>query len=95
MVSMFVSLSSRQLALTGDRAVGNFIEFAILFLPLYWMHAVYVDASQSFTIACFYSAARAIYPLVFPIKGMFVLFSTIPGYIVIFYLFGSVAYAVA
>ncbi|GAX18302.1 hypothetical protein FisN_23Hh195 [Fistulifera solaris] len=87
--------SDDTLALTGDRAVGNFMEFAVMFLPLYWMHAVFVDSSQSFTIACIYSASRAIYPFVFPMKGFFVLFSTIPGYIVIFYLFSSVAHAVA
>lgn len=95
LIYFFSYYTPNQLALTGDRAVGNFIEFAIVFLPLYWMHAVFVDASQSFIIACFYSASRAIYPFVFPIKGMFILFSTIPGYLVILYLFGSVAYAVA
>lgn len=36
------------LALTGDRTVGNFIEFAVLFLPLYWMHALFVDTSKSY-----------------------------------------------
>lgn len=79
--------SRDMLALAGDRTVGNFIEFAIMFLPLMWMHAIFVDPTHSFMICAFYSAARAIYPIVFMYDPPAILLSTVPGYLVIGYLF--------
>lgn len=75
--------SKDMLALTGDRSVGNFLEFAILFLPLLWMRAVFVDPSYSLEICIFYSVTRAIYPMVyFSRRLQFLVFlSTGPGYI--------------
>jgi MAPEG family len=81
--------SRDMLALAGDRTVGNFIEFAIVFLPLMWMHALFVDPANSFKLCAIYSAARAIYPVVF-LYGLgtpSILLSTVPGYLVIGYLF--------
>ena len=76
------------LALAGDRTVGNFIEFAILFLPLMWLHALFVDPSQSFFICAIYTASRSLYPILFLLsKSHSILFSTVPAYAVLLYLF--------
>ena len=79
------------LALAGDRAVGNVLEQALVYLPLFWMHALFVDPSQSKTIAIIYTVSRAIYPLMYIITfngGPKVIFlSTLPGYLVTLYLF--------
>mmetsp|Transcript_20495 Transcript_20495/g.47417 ORF Transcript_20495/g.47417 Transcript_20495/m.47417 type:complete len:156 (+) Transcript_20495:97-564(+) len=82
--------SRDMLALTGDRTVGNFVEFAILFLPLYWMHAIFVDPTQSFRIGCIYTATRAIYPIVYQMRG-FLALSTGPGYLLYLYLMVEIA----
>lgn len=80
------------LALVGDRTVGNFIEFAILFLPLYWIHAIFVDPSQSFRIAALYTASRAWYPFAYNKRNvLWLLTSTVPGYTIYLYLFVEVA----
>eukprot|EP00977_Amphora_coffeiformis_P016557 scaffold5158_cov153-Amphora_coffeaeformis.AAC.6 len=50
--------SRDRLALAGDRTVGNFLEFAITFLPLLWIHAVLVDPTQSWNIALVYTSSR-------------------------------------
>lgn len=74
------------LALAGDRTIGNFIEFAILFLPLMWMHALFVDPSQSFWICAIYTASRSSYPI-FYMRAKLLLLSTVPGYLIYTYLF--------
>ena len=85
------------LALLGDRAVGNFLEQGLLFLPLLWIHAVLVDPSQSWTICCIYAAGRASYMVVYPINYMgggfqgIIALSTGPGYAVLFYLMYQIA----
>lgn len=89
--------SKDKLALAGDRAVGNYVEFAIVFLPCLWLHAIFVDPSQSFTCCAIYTASRALYPFVFVMKMPTILFSTVPCYLVkgylIFQLFRHVAIA--
>jgi hypothetical protein len=72
------------LALTGDRTLGNFVEQAIVFLPLLWMHAVFVDPSQSLPICAIYTATRSYYPLVF--NSPKIVLSTAPGYITLGYM---------
>jgi hypothetical protein len=72
------------LALNGDRTVGNFLEQAILFLPLLWIHALFINAQMSFHICILYTTIRSIYPFVFYTKYMFL--CTIPGYMILFYL---------
>lgn len=80
--------SHDMLALAGDRAVGNFIEFAIVFLPLLWLHALFVDPSQSFSICAIYTASRSLYPVMFLLnKPPSIFLSTVPGYAVLTYLF--------
>jgi MAPEG family len=81
--------SRDMLALAGDRSVGNFLEFAIVFLPLMWIHALFVDPTRSFTICAVYSAARVIYPVVFMYGLPAIFLSTTPGYLVIGYLFAQ------
>ena len=78
-----------QIALMGDRTAGNFVEFAIVFLPLLWMHALFVDPTQSWSLSLCYTAFRAPYPLLFS-KGLPHLFlSTVPNYLVIMYMTAS------
>jgi hypothetical protein len=74
------------IALAGDRCVGNFGEQAILFLPLLWMHAVFVDPSQSFAICAWYTAFRSYHPIMFFLPLPMIFLSTIPGYGILMYL---------
>ena len=79
------------LALAGDRAVGNFHEQSVLFLPLFWMHAMLCSPSQSWAIALVYSLTRGSYPILFLSKSKFtVLLSTIPGYLILVFLMAQV-----
>jgi hypothetical protein len=78
--------SHDKLALVGDRAVGNMLEFAILFLPLYWIHAVLVDSTTSWEIALVYTVFRALYPFLFYYKPTLIVLSTGPGYVILLYL---------
>jgi hypothetical protein len=77
--------SKDMLALAGDRTVGNFVEFAVVFLPLMWLHALFVDSRQSFTICALYVFFRSYYPIVYQ-WGYKLLLSTVPGYLIIGYL---------
>lgn len=82
------------LALCGDRTVGNYLEMGFLFLPLLWIHALFVDPGQSLTIAIVYTLSRALYPFVFWKSSLpFLLCSTVPGYVVYSYLLGSIVKA--
>ncbi len=76
------------LALAGDRAVGNAHEQSVLFLPLFWLHALLVDPSLSFSIAVVYSLSRIVYPVLYLKDGFgpFVFLSTVPGYFIMTYL---------
>jgi hypothetical protein len=75
-----------KLALIGDRTVGNFIEFAWFFLSLLWIHALFVDPTQSFRLAALYTFFRSYYPLVFAKGFPLLLLSTVPNYIVGIYM---------
>ena len=83
--------SRDRLALAGDRTVGNFAEFAIVFLPLYWMHAVFVDPTESLWISVLYTSTRALYPLLMLYWPTYIIISTLPGYMVLAYLKWQVA----
>jgi MAPEG family len=74
------------LALWGDRTAGNFREWALIFLPFLWMHALFVDPTQSWMICLVYTSFRALYPIFYR-KGILVLASTVPAYVVLIYLF--------
>ena len=68
------------LALTGDRTFGNMCEQALVFLPLFWLHAVFVDPSTSLNIAGTYVAFRSLYPVGFFLKSPLLFVSTVGGY---------------
>lgn len=85
--------SRDKLALVGDRTVGNTLEFAILFLPLYWMHAVLVDPTWSWEIAVVYTSFRALYPFLFYYYPTRIVLSTGPGYVVLLYLMWQIGQA--
>jgi hypothetical protein len=75
-----------KLAIISDRTVGNFLEFAWFFLSLLWIHALFVDPTKSFRLAAIYTFCRSYYPFVFA-KGLpYILFSTIPNYLVGLYM---------
>jgi hypothetical protein len=74
------------LALNGDRTVGNFVEFAFVFLSVLWIHALFVDATQSFKLAAWYTFFRSYYPFVFRYGPPYLFASTVPGYVVIGYM---------
>lgn len=78
--------SKDSLALNGDRSVGNFLEQAIAFLPLLWLHALFVDPTLSFNICAIYTLTRSYYSIVFAMRVPMVFLSTLPGYAVLFYL---------
>jgi MAPEG family len=98
-ISLFLSTkyynSQDILALAGDRAVGNVLEQALIFLPLFWLHALFVDPSRSFHIAAIYTVSRAIYLPLFMLNSQGYMgaigISTAPGYLVTIYLFYQVA----
>ena len=82
------------LALAGDRTVGNFLEQAILFLPLMWLHALFVDPTQSFTICAWYTFFRSYYPIAFWLSKnppSAILFSTLPGYAIVIFLLAQLS----
>ena len=83
------------LALCGDRTVGNFLEQAICFLPIYWMHALWVDPTQSWNLALAYTIFRAVYPVFFLYAPFLVLVSTVPGYLICLYIYYQVLTQVA
>lgn len=78
--------SKDKLALVGDRTVGNFVEQAIIFLPLYWLHALFVDPHMALPICGVYLATRSYYPIVFMMRFPSLLLSTVPGYCVVLYM---------
>ena len=78
--------SSDHIALNGDRTVGNFVEYAFVFLSVLWMHALFVDPSQSFTLAVCYTFSRSYYPVVFKLGPPWLFCSTVPGYVIIMYM---------
>jgi MAPEG family len=79
------------LALAGDRTVGNYIEQGFVFLPLLWMHAFFVDPSLSWRICLVYTMSRLLYPVLFLSRNrLHVLISTVPGYLVLFYLWWAI-----
>lgn len=83
------------IALRGDRTVGNFSEQGFYYLPLFWMHALFVDPTNSFAIAGIYTGSRLLYPFLFGAKrSMIILVSTVPGYLVNSYLFAALVRAV-
>lgn len=53
----------------GDRAFGNLVEHAPLFLSSLWCFAVFVSAAEAAKIGAVYVALRALYPVVWAVFG--------------------------
>jgi len=75
-----------KLALIGDRAVGNFHEQSLIFLPLLWLNGIFVEggAEMNWTLGLIYVVTRAFYLpalLFLPMQAVFL--STIPNYVVL------------
>lgn len=66
-----------------DRAVGNTMEQAIPFLTTLWLCAVFGDPGEATALGWSYIFFRAFYPFVFYKGGIWLLMSTVPGYLII------------
>lgn len=51
--------------LTADRSVGNLLEWAWVFLPTLWIHAIFIDTEQAAILGWSYVVLRAFYPIAF------------------------------
>lgn len=78
--------SNDRIALTGDRTVGNFVEYAYAFVSLLWIHAIFVNSQQSLTIALIYTFVRSYYPIVFWYGMPYLFLSTLPSYFILSYM---------
>ena len=83
--------------LSADRAVINTQEQMVPFLLSMWLHAIFVSVSVATILGVIYVVIRASYPIllgneVSKIQTKRVYFATLPGYLIVFYLFGSLAY---
>ena len=82
------------LALVGDRAVGNTLEWAFHFLVLLWMHNILIDPAQTLTLATVYCVFRIIYVIFFILANKnptVIFFATVPMYLVLLYMFFNVS----
>ena len=68
---------------TADRTVGNTMEQAVPFLTSLWLCAVFGDPGEAVSLGWTYILFRAIYPFVYFKGGIWLLASTVPGYLVI------------
>ena len=83
--------------LSADRAVINTQEQMVPFLVSLWLHAIFVSVSVATLLGLIYVLIRASYPIllgseVSKMQTKRVYFATLPGYLIVFYLFGSLAY---
>ena len=79
--------ADNKLWLVAKRSVGNTMEQAFPFLTAMWLHAFFVSPQSAAAVAWVYIATRSYYPIVFYFGLPWILFSTLPGYACIFYLF--------
>mmetsp|Transcript_25634 Transcript_25634/g.35690 ORF Transcript_25634/g.35690 Transcript_25634/m.35690 type:complete len:217 (-) Transcript_25634:129-779(-) len=73
----------------SDRTVANFLEQTPFVLGLLWMHALFISAPAAGTAGFVYIAFRALYPIMWAIKGewnpFFIELSNQPSYAVLNY----------
>lgn len=77
-----------QAGTVGERSMMNTLEQGIVFLPLLWMHALFVDVSTSVSMGWLYVITRMLYPIFYTFYGHFTVLielSTSPNYAVIAY----------
>ncbi len=89
---------SDTLILAGDRAVGNFLEWQVAFLSLFWLNAALTGTNV--WVGWVFIGARALY-LVFAKSAIrpqgikpHLLLATVPGYLVLFFYIYTVTRAV-
>jgi len=73
-----------RLKLLAERTVGNTMEQAFPFLISFWLCAVFHNVDEAAFLGWCYLASRAIYPIGFRLGLPYLLFSTLPGYFIIF-----------
>lgn len=78
--------SNDPLALNGDRAVGNCLEWSFVFLSTLWMYAVFVDANRSQNLALLYIGFRSTWPFAFHLGIPFIFLCTVPQYGILTYM---------
>jgi len=83
--------------LAADRVVINTQEQMVPFLAGLWLHALFVSSYYATLIGFFYVALRALYPLLLGrklsrINPKRVYLSTVPCYVMVFYLLGAVVF---
>ena len=83
------------LAILGDRAVGNTLEQLVPFVGSLWLYALTVGPQHTAVTGWTYVASRALYPPLFWAGSPFILLSTVPGYLVIWFHLGATLHALA
>ena len=83
--------------LAVDRVVINTQEQMVPFLSALWLHSVFVSSQHAAVAGVIYVVLRSIYPILLGKKlskmnPKRVYFVTLPCYLIIFYLLGSVVY---
>ena len=78
--------------LTADRSVGNMLDWAWVFMPALWIHAVFLDAEWAATLGWSYVVPRAFYPLAFYKKAPYAV--TAINYVSIYLLFAPIVSSV-
>lgn len=83
--------------LAADRVQLNMLEHMPPFLVLMWLHAVFLSPTTATIAGSVYLAARVAYPLLVGTRlgrsiRAKVLLATVPGYLVIAYLAGTLLY---
>ena len=79
--------------LTGDRCVGNWLEWSVTFLIVFWLN-VLLTGNQYLHLGWVYVASRILYPFLAVTGGIIpsmgatprMLIATIPGYYALFWL---------
>ena len=78
--------SNDRLILTGDRTAGNMVEQSIPFLASLWLCAMFHSPAEATKWGWYWLGSRVIYPVCFHLGMPYLLLSSTPGYICIFFL---------
>ena len=78
--------------LTADRSVGNLLDWAWVFMPALWIHAIFLDAEWAATLGWSYVVPRALYPIAFHKKIPYAI--TGINYVSLYLLFAPILNAV-
>lgn len=81
--------STSGLGFISDRTFLNMLEQCPLFLTGLWMHAIFVSPETAATAGWLYIVFRSMYPFLFPMGMPWFFLSTMPNYMVVWYLIGT------